>query len=130
MGGVNKTFLLNKLLLIAFLFLASWVSAQQVEPVRYEVSRWNKDQGCHFQSFGNKGGLMVYETEKTDKQKHRLWNFACVDSSLYETRSDLIPLPEKLKFVDSGSDDRFAAFLFMNDGNKKASDSLDFDLLE
>ena len=117
---------MKKLLLIASLFLASWASAQQVEPVRYEVSRWNKDQGCHFQSFGNKGGLMVYETEKTDKQKHRLWNFACVDSSLYETRSDLIPLPEKLKFVDSGGDDRFAAFLFMNDGNKKASDTLDF----
>ena len=122
-GSDNK---MKKLLLIASLFLASWASAQQVEPVRYEVSRWNKDQGCHFQSFGDKGGLMVYETEKTDKQKHRLWNFACVDSSLYETRSDLIPLPEKLKFVDSGGDDRFAAFLFMNDGNKKASDTLDF----
>ena len=101
-------------------------SAQQVEPVRYEVSRWNKEQGCHFQSFGEKGGLMVYETEKTDKQKHRLWNFACVDSCLFETRSDLIPLPDKLKFVDSGSDERFAAFLFVNEDNKKAADTLDF----
>ena len=117
---------MKNLLLIAFLFLTTWVSAQQVEPVRYEVNRWNKEQNFHFQSFDEKGGLVVYETEKTDKDKRRLWNFACVDSSLYETRSDLIPLPDKLKFVDSGSDEQFAAFLFTNEGNKKAADSLDF----
>ena len=69
---------------------------------------------------------MVIETEKTDKDKHRLWNFACLDTTLYETRSDLIPLPDKLKFIDAGSDKRFAAFLFINNGNKKAADSLDF----
>ena len=117
---------MKNLLLIVSLFLSVCASAQHVEPVRYEVSRWNKEQGCHFQSFGEKGGLMLYETEKTDKEKHRLWSFACVDSSLYETRNDLIPLPDKLKFVDSGSDDSFAAFLFVNEGNKKASDTLDF----
>ena len=94
--------------------------------MRYEVNRWNKEQDFHFQSFDEQGGLVLYETEKTDKEKRRLWNFACVDTSLYETRSDLIPLPDKFKFVDSGSDEHFAAFLFMNDGNKKAADSLDF----
>ena len=94
--------------------------------MRYEVNRWNKEQDFHFRSFDEQGGLVLYETEKTDKEKRRLWNFACVDSSLFETRSDLIPLPDKLKFVDSGSDEHFATFLFMNDGNKKASDSLDF----
>ncbi len=69
---------------------------------------------------------MCAETERTDKDKHRLWSFATLDTMLYETRSDLIPLPEKLKFLDSGSDGRFAAFCFVNDGNKKAADSLDF----
>lgn len=69
---------------------------------------------------------MVIETEKTDKDKRRLWNFACLDTALYETRSDLIPLPDKLKFVDAGNDRRFATFLFVNNGNKKAADSLDF----
>ena len=94
--------------------------------MRYEVDRWNKAQGCHIESFGEQGGLMCVETEKTDKEKHRLWQFACLDTLLYEIRNDLIPLPDKLKFQDSGSDDRFAAFLFVNDGNKKAADSLDF----
>ena len=117
---------MKNLLLIASLFFASWAFSQQVEPVRYEVNRWSKEQGCQFQSFGKQGGLMLYETEKTDKEKHRLWNFSCIDSSLYETRNDLIPLPDKLTFVDSGSDDHFAAFLFVNDGNKKAADTLDF----
>jgi hypothetical protein len=117
---------MKNLLLIAFLFLFSWAVAQQVEPVRYEVSRWNKDQGCHFQTLGENDGIMINETDKTDKQKRRLWSFACVDSSLYETRNDLIPLPDKLKFIDSDSDGRFATFLFVNDGNKKASDTLDF----
>ena len=112
---------------IAWLFLACVAQAQQVEPVRYETGRWNKEQGCHFQTFGEKGGLLAVETDQTDKDKHhRLWSFACLDTSLYETRNDLIPLPDKLKFVDSGSDSRFAAFLFVNDGNKKASDTLDF----
>jgi hypothetical protein len=111
---------------IALLLIINWVSAQQVEPVRYEVSRWNKEQGCHFQSFGEKGGLMVYETEKTDKDKSRLWNFACLDSSLYETRSDLIALPDKIKYFDSDCDEHHATFLFVNESNKKAADSLDF----
>ncbi len=117
---------MKRCLVIAFMFLTSWASAQQVEPVRYEINRWNKEQGSHFQSFGEQGGLMVIETEKTDKDKRRLWSFACLDTSLYETRNDLIPLPDKLKFIDAGSNDRFATFLFVNDGNKKASDSLDF----
>ena len=117
---------MKKVLLIALLFLSCRVAAQQVEPVRYEVNRWHKDQGYHFQSFGAKGGLMLSETERTDSEKRRLWSFALVDSSLYETRSDLIPLPDKLKFFDSDCDDRFATFLFVNEGNKKASDTLDF----
>ena len=117
---------MKNLLLIALLFLTCRAIAQQVEPVRYEVSRWNKEQGCHFESFGEQGGLMCVETEKTDKEKHRLWSFSCVDTNLYELRNDLIPLPERLTFLDADHDSRFAAFLFVNDGNKKAADSLDF----
>ena len=126
MQSDNKNKTLKRRLLILLLFLVCRASAQQVEPVRYEVDRWNKAQGCHFESFGEQGGLMCIETEQTDKAKHRLWNFACLDSSLYETRSDLIPLPEKLTFFDSDHDNRFTAFFFVNDDNKKAADSLDF----
>ena len=118
---------MKNLFLIAFLFLSTWVSAQQVEPVRYEVDRWSKDQDCHFQSLGSSDGIMVYETDRVNKEKQqRLWDFACLDSSLYETRSDLIPLPEKLKYFDSDSDGHYAAFFFVNEGNKKAADTLDF----
>ena len=117
---------MKNILLIAIVFFACTASAQQVEPVRYEVGRWNKEQGCHFQPFGNADGIMVYETEKADNEKRRLWNFACLDSSLYETRSDLIPLPDKIKYFDSDSDSRFAVFLFVNEDNKKAADTLDF----
>ena len=117
---------MKKLFLIAFLLLACRASAQQVEPVRYEVSRWNKEQGCHFQTLGGAEGIIVYETEKTDKERHRLWSFACLDSTLYETRNDLIPLPDKVRFLASDSDGRYAAFIFINDGNKKAADTLDF----
>ena len=117
---------MKKLLLIAFLSLACAASAQQVEPVRYEVNCWGKTQGTHFQSLGEKDGIMVSETDKTDKDKHRLWSFACVDTSLYELRNDLIPLPEKIKFFDSNNDDHFVAFLFVNEDNKKAADTLDF----
>lgn len=117
---------LKNIFLIAFLFLACAASAQHVEPVRYEVDRWGKEQGCHFQSFGEQGGLMLYETEQTDKLKRRLWSFSCVDSSLYELRNDLIPLPEKLAFFAAASDARHAAFLFVNEGNRKAADTLDF----
>ena len=118
---------MKKLFLIAsFLYLACVASAQQVEPARYEVSRWSKEQGCHFESFGEQGGLMCAETERTDKEKHRLWSFSCVDTSLYEVRNDLIPLPDKMTFLASDHDGRFATFCFINDGNKKAADSLDF----
>ena len=115
-----------KVLLIVFLFFSAWAFAQQVEPVRYEVNRWNKEQGCHFEPFAEQGGLMCVETEKTDKEKHRLWSFSCLDSSLYELRNDLIPLPEKLTFHDADHDSRFATFLFVNEDNKKAADTLDF----
>ena len=116
---------MKKLLLIALLSLACAASAQQAEPVRYEVNCWGKTQGSHFQSLGEKGGIMVSETDKTDKDKHRLWSFACVDTSLYELRNNLIPLPEKLKFFDSNNDDRFVAFLFVNEDNKKASEAIE-----
>jgi len=122
----TKNIPLKKFLLIALLFFAGHLIAQQVEPVRYEVNRWNKEQDCKFQAWDAQGGLVVNETDKTDKDKHRLWSFSCVDTSLYEVRGDLIPLPEKVKLSASGSDGRFSAFLFVNDGNKKAADSLDF----
>ena len=117
---------MKKIFLIAAFFLACAATAQQVEPVRYEVNRWHKEQGCHYQALDEISGILAMETEKTDKDKRHLWNFACLDTTLFETRSDFIPLPDKLKYHDSGSDGRFAAFLFVNDGNKKASDSLDF----
>ena len=122
----QPSFLVKNHLLIAFLFLSCFASAQQVEPVRYEVDCWNKAQGCRFESFGSQGGLIAYETDKTDKEKHRLWTFACLDSTLYETRSDLIPLPDKMTLFTTASSEQFATFLFINEGNKKAADSLDF----
>ena len=65
---------MKKLFLIALLFLSAWAIAQQVEPVRYEVDRWSKDQDCHFQTVGPADGIMVYETERTNKEKQqRLW---------------------------------------------------------
>ena len=105
--------------IVAFLLAFCCVSAQQVEPARYEVDRWSKDQGCHFESFGAKGGIMVSQTDRTDEHKSQLWNFALLDSSLYEMRSDLIPLSSRMSFVGSASDDDFAVFLFTNDKLKK-----------
>ena len=118
---------MKKIFLIVLLLLVGRVSAQQVEPVRYEVDRWSKEQDCHFQTISEADGIMVFETDRFNKEKQqRLWDFAYLDSNLYETRSDLIPLPEKLKYFDSDSDGHHAAFLFVNDGNKKAADTLDF----
>lgn len=111
--------------IVAFLLAFCCVSAQQVEPARYEVDRWSKDQGCHFESFGAKGGIMVSQTDRTDEHKSQLWNFALLDSSLYEMRSDLIPLSSRMSFVGSASDDDFAVFLFTNDKLKK-TDTISF----
>ena len=119
---------MKNLFLIVLLILTCAASAQQVEPVRYEVNRWNKEQGCHFQILGDMEGIMVYETDKTDKQKHRLWNFACLDSSLYETRSDLIPLPDKLKFIDADSDGRHATSFLPTTATKRQPTRLTFSL--
>lgn len=69
--------------------------------------------------------MMVYETEKTDEDKNRLWNFVALDSSLYEQRSDLIPLPAKYSFFDSKSTSQWAAFLFLNEKSSR-SDSIPF----
>ena len=55
---------------------------------------------------------MAYETDKTDEDKNRLWNFVSLDTSLYEQRSDLIPLPDKLKLFDAKSSSQWAAFVF------------------
>lgn len=111
--------------IVVFLLAFCCVSAQQVEPARYEVDRWSKDQGCHFESFGAKGGIMVSQTDRTDEHKSQLWNFALLDSSLYEMRSDLIPLSSRMSFVGSASDDDFAVFLFTNDKLKK-TDTISF----
>jgi len=112
------------LLVITLLWVACWGYAQDAEACRYEVLRWSKDQGCRFVSFQEAGGMMVTETDQTDDDKNRLWNFITLDSSLYELRSDLIPLPGKMKLFDAKSDARWAAFLFVNDRTR--SDTIPF----
>lgn len=113
------------MLILAILVSTCWSFGQQVEPARYEIPRWNKDQGCRFESFGAEGGIMVYETDKTDKSKNRLWSFSLVDTCLFEVRNDLIPLPDKMDITETASDGDFAVFLFTNDKSRK-NDTLDF----
>ena len=110
-------------LVIAFLGLVLCGFAQQVETARYELKRWGKSTGCHFESFQQDGGLMVYETEKTDEDDNRLWEFIQLDTSLYERRSDLIPLPDKMSFFGSGSSRQWAAFVFVGE-TRHRSDSV------
>lgn len=117
---------MRRFILIVILAISTcWACAQQVETARYEVDRWNKDQGFGFVSFGEQGGMVVTETAKTDDKKNRLWNFISLDTSLYETKSDLIPLPDKLALFDAESSDRWAAFVFV-DGKQHKSDSVVF----
>ena len=117
---------MRKICLIAVLLVSTcWVFSQQVETARYEVPRWGKNQGFHFESFGEQGGMAVVETDQTNEEKQRLWNFVALDTSLYELRSDLVPLPERMTFFDSKSSDRWAAFVFL-DGQQHRSDSVGF----
>lgn len=110
-------------LLILILFLCSSVFSQEAETARYEVTRWGKEQDFHFESFQEKGGMLVYATDQTDSDKNRLWNFVQLDSSLYEQRSDMIPLPGKMRFFDSKSSSQWAAFVFF-DEKASRSDSI------
>ncbi len=102
-------------LVFALLLAVCCGFAQDAETARYEVARWGKDQGCRFVSFAQAGGMMVSETDQTDDDKNRLWDFITLDSSLYELRSDRIPLPAKMRLLDAQSSGRWAAFLFVND---------------
>lgn len=107
---------MRKFCLIAILLVsACCVFSQQAETSRFEVNRWSKKQGCQFVSFQEQGGMMAYETEKTDEDKNRLWNFVALDTSLYEQRSDLIPLPDKLRLFDAKSSMRWAVFVFVEE---------------
>ena len=115
-------------LIALFLVSACCALAQQVETSRFEVNRWSKSQGCRFVSFGEQGGMMVYETEKTDLEKNRLWSFAELDTSLYELRNEKLGLPEKLKLFDAKGSRQWAAFVFV-DEKPSRSDSIDFWIL-
>lgn len=112
-------------IILAIVVSTCWSFGQQVEPARYEIPRTIKNQGCLFESFGAQGGIIVSETDKTDKDKNRLWSFSCVDTCLFEVRNDLIPLPGKMDISTTASDDGFAVFLFTNEKSRK-SDTLDF----
>lgn len=117
---------MRRIVLIAALLVSTcWAFAQQVETARYEVMRWGKSQDCHFEPFGEQGGMMVVETEKTNEEKQRLWEFVTLDTSLYELRSDLIPLPERYTFFDAKSSSHWAAFVFL-DEKRQRSDSVNF----
>ena len=112
-------------LIVIILVSACCGYSQQAETTRFEVNRWSKNQSCQFVSFQEKGGMMAYETDKTDEDKNRLWNFVTLDTSLYEQRSDLIPLPDKLKLFDAKSSAQWAAFVFTYDKTSR-SDSVTF----
>ncbi|MBO6026169.1 MAG: hypothetical protein J6P73_02900 [Bacteroidales bacterium] len=115
---------MRKVFLVAIIVVSACCGyAQQVETSRFEVSRWSKKQGCHFEPFAEKGGMMVYETDKTDEKKNRIWNFVTLDTSLVEQHIQPIPLPDKLKFFDSKSSSEWAAFVFL-DEKAARSDSI------
>ena len=117
---------MRKFCLIAALLVSTcWAYSQQVETARYEVPRWGRDQSFHFESFRQQGGMAVVETDQTNEEKQRLWDFVTLDTSLYELRSDLVPLPEKMTFFDSKSSDRWVAFVFVNEKQQR-SDSVVF----
>ena len=117
---------MHKVHLIAILlFSACCAFAQQVETSRVEVERWSKSQDCRFVSFGEQGGMMVTQTDKADEEKNQLWNFITLDTSLYDLKSDLIPLPERYALFDAKSSDRWAAFVFVNE-KKQKTDSVVF----
>ena len=102
-------------LLILVLFSSIFGFAQQVETSRFEVERWSKTQSFRFEPFAEQGGMMVYDTEKTGEDKNRLWNFVTLDTNLFEQRSDLIPLPDKLKLFDSKSSSEWVVFIFVEE---------------
>ncbi len=117
---------MRRIPLIAILLVSACCAfAQQVETSRFEVDRWSKDQDCRFVSFASQGGMMVTETDKLDENKNQLWNFITLDTSLYDLKSDLIPLPEKLSLFDAKSSDRWATFVFVPE-KKQRSDSVTF----
>ena len=117
---------MRRIHLIAWLLVSACCGfAQQVETSRFEVERWSKDQSCRFVSFGEQGGMMVSETNKFNEEKQQLWDFTTLDTSLYDLKSDLIPLPEKLELFDAKSSDRWAAFVFVHE-KKQKSDSVSY----
>lgn len=101
-------------LLILILFLCLNAFSQE-ETARFEVPQWGKEQDFRFVSFHDQGGMVVYETDQTDEENNRLWNFITVDTNLNERRSDLIPLPGKLSLFGAKSSSRWAAFVFLQD---------------
>lgn len=110
-------------LLIALVLAAILGFSQQVETARFERGRWGDGSAFHFESFQKDGGLVVYATDKTDEDNNRLWDFIRLDTSLYELRSDLIPLPGRMSLLGSGSSRQWAAFVFVGD-TKHRSDSV------
>lgn len=120
---------MRRLHLIAIILVSACCGfAQQVETSRFEVERWSKSQGCHFEPFEERGGMMVFETEKTDENKNHLWSFTALDTSLYELRNDLIGLPDDMKFFGAQHSRKWAAFVFI-DKKPSKSDSIVFWIL-
>ncbi len=111
-------------LLILLLFLCLKVFSKE-ETARFEVPRWGKEQEFSFVSFQERGGMVAYETDQTDEDNNRLWNFVSIDTNLVERRSDLVPLPDKLSLFGAKSSPRWAAFVFMQDKPSR-SDTISF----
>ena len=120
---------MRRFFLIAIIFVSACCGfSQQVETSRFEVSRWSKKQGCQFVPFQEQGGMMVYETDKTDEEKNRLWNFVTLDTNLYELRNEIIGLPDEMMLFDAKSSKQWAAFVFVDEKPSK-SDSVAFCVL-
>lgn len=120
---------MRRIHLIAILLVSACCAfAQQVETSRFEVNRWSDKQGCRFVSFQEQGGMMVYETEKTDEEKNRLWCFTALDTSLYELGNTMIGLPGNMKLFDAKSSQHWATFVFVDEKPSK-SDSVGFWIL-
>lgn len=115
---------MRRLFLIAVLLVSTCCAlAQQVETSRFEVDRWGNAQGFRFVSFNDQGGLVAVETERTNEERQRLWEFITLDTNLYELRKDLIALPDHYILFDAKSSPQWAVFVFLDD-NQHRSDSV------
>lgn len=112
--------IINKLIVLLFVFFNLTVISQDLDAVRLEVPSDIDAEAFHVETIDNDGLLIFYVSNELDDEKKRKWYFALFDTGLNQTWLKFVPLADNIEYITSKRVNDNVYLLFKNIGRERS----------